>query len=490
LAGLAACVSVASNISTNATEVRGTWVTTTANDAIATPANTATTMRRLRKIGLNTVYVEVWKNGYTQFPSAALQRAIGVNGVAGMTGRDLLQETLIEAHRNGLIYIAWFEYGFMAAHQDTMNYLRRQKPAWLSRDINGSEVAPNGSAWLNPLHPEARKLLLDLVLEAIDKYDLDGVQLDDRMVWPHITMGYDDYTRKIYADEHDGRTPPSDYKDAEWMRWRANKVDEYAKQFVQEVRAKRPGLVISLSPAVYPWSWENYLLEWPNWSAWTAQDRLASVSTKAKETTPRWDEFVPQVYRLSYPDFEKTWLAQSAVIKTMGASAGADRQGDLIAGIRIVGDGPDSSWAQLRDSILLSRSTGPSGHVLWFSRGVTDIFSKELSDFYAASGVANSPYFPPGWRKSAITLYRAPLAERVGQDGRTAWFAPDLPRGHYRLIGFDGRAWEYLNDQTVDNSSGIGNRVYFYLPGPYRQAELLLDRRSEMQQERSRMRNR
>ena len=483
LISLAACSTMATNLPPSMTEVRGTWVTTTANDAIATPADTAATMRRLREIGLNTVYVEVWKNGYTWFPSEVLARTIGVKQGSDIKTtaptRDLLQETLIEAHRNGLIYIAWFEYGFMAAHKDTMNHLRRQKPEWLSRDINGSEVAPNGFVWLNPLHPEARKLLLDLVLEAIDKYDLDGVQLDDRIVWPHITMGYDDYTQKIYAREHDGRAPPSDYKDAEWMRWRANKVNEYAKQFVQEVRAKRPGLVISLSPAVYPWSWENYLLEWPSWSAWTAQDRLASVSDKAKATTPRWDEFVPQVYRFSYPDFEKTWLAQSAAIQTIGAN----RQRDLIVGIRLVGDGPDSSWAQLRDSILLSRRTGGGGHVLWFSRGVTEIFSAELTDFYASTGAADSPYFPHRWRQSAVTLYRAPLADFSRADGRSAWFAPDLPRGHYRLIGFDGHAWEYANDQTVDSNSGVGNRVYFYLPAHYTQVELLLDRREEIKME-------
>ena len=98
-------------------------------------------------------------------PSEVLARTIGVKLGSDIKTtaptRDLLQETLIEAHRNGLIYIAWFEYGFMAAHKDTMNHLRRQKPEWLSRDINGSEVAPNGFVWLNPLHPEARKLLLD-----------------------------------------------------------------------------------------------------------------------------------------------------------------------------------------------------------------------------------------------------------------------------------------------------------------------------------------
>ena len=55
-------------------ELRATWLTTTANGAIATPENTDQTMRRLREIGLNTVYVECWKNGYTEFPSATLRR--------------------------------------------------------------------------------------------------------------------------------------------------------------------------------------------------------------------------------------------------------------------------------------------------------------------------------------------------------------------------------------------------------------------------------
>ena len=58
-------------------EIRGTWLTATANDAIAGPADTALTMRRLNEIGLSTVYVEVWKNAGTEFPSAALARVLG-----------------------------------------------------------------------------------------------------------------------------------------------------------------------------------------------------------------------------------------------------------------------------------------------------------------------------------------------------------------------------------------------------------------------------
>lgn len=459
-----------------APEVRGTWLTTTGNNALRTPQDSAASMRRLREIGLNTVYVESWKNGYTQFPSAVLERTIGHRqrpaameqdpsdsaAVRQAPARDLVRETLIEAHRNGLVYVSWFEYGFMAAYKDTMNDLRRQKPHWLSRDRAGNEVAPNGFVWLNPLHPEARRFLLDLVLEAVDKYDLDGVQLDDRIVWPYVTMGYDDYTQQAYMAEHQGRRPPADHQDPDWMRWRAEKVNSFAKEFVQELRARRPRLLISLSPGVHPWAWDNYLLDWPRWSAWTAKDRLRQLPGRAAGITPRWDEFIPQAYRMSYAAFEATWKEQAAAM----AAAGAARQRDLVAGIRIVGDGPDSDWDQLRRSMDLVRSMGNGGHVLWFSRGVLDLYASELTAYYKASGPAATPFFGPGWRRPSVALQRAGKA----QAGRQRWRVPRLPAGRYRAIGHDGQQWHYL-DAVARHARSITAPVAFD------KVEVLLDRR-------------
>ncbi len=473
---LAGCTTIAAVPPT--TEVRGTWLTTTANDAIANPAKTALTMQRLREIGINTVYVEAWKDGETQFPSAALARSLGA-AATSHPPRDLMQETLIEAHRNGLIYIAWFEYGFMAAHQSSMNRLRTQKAAWLSRDIVGNDVAPNGFVWMNPLHPEARRFLLDLVLEAVDKYDLDGVQFDDRIVWPHITMGYDDYTRNIYAAEHAGRAPPADYRDPAWMRWRAEKVDEVAKWFVQEIRARRPGLVLSLSPAVYPWSWENYLLAWPVWSAWTDADRLQSAtfqSAASRTITPRWDEFIPQAYRFSYDAFAKTWRQQVEAVRAHSN----DRHRDLIAGIRIVGDGKDSGWEQLRDSIMLTREMKNGGHVLWFSRGVLDLYSTELTRLYTASGAARSPHFVANWRQVSVPLQRARPDEPAAALVR--WIGTAIPRERYRIIGFDRGAWQYIGDQPLELASSTGDEVGVTVPAKFTRIELIVDRREVMAQ--------
>jgi uncharacterized lipoprotein YddW (UPF0748 family) len=483
VAGCAHVTVDASKAATGPTEVRGTWLTTTANSALTTPENTARTMRELRAIGLNTVYVECWKNGYTNFPSETLRRVIGVDrrpadakadpsDGPGRPARDLLEESVIEAHRNGLVAIAWFEYGFMAAHQSTMNHLRRQKPEWLSRDIKGNEVAPNGFVWMNPLHPEARKFLLDLVLEGIDRYDLDGIQLDDRIVWPYVTMGYDDYTKQVYAAEHGGREPPADHTDPAWMRWRADKVNEFSRQFTQEVRAKRPGLIVSLSPAVYPWSWEHYLLEWPKWAVWTERDRHPGASAAAQRFTPRWDEFIPQAYRLNYASFETTWLSQVKAMRELGG----DRQRDLLAGIRIQGEGPDSTWDDLRRSIELARKEGNGGHVLWFSRGVLERYPQELTAFYG--GWVPSPRFADNWRPKSLALFRS--AGRAVGAGDAAWERGDIPRGRYQLIGHDGKTWTVVRDVEVERDTGAGGKTVFFVPARYTQVELLVDRREAL----------
>ncbi len=475
----------------SAPEVRGTWITTTANTAIASPQNSAETMKRLREIGLNTVYVETWKNGYTQFPSKVLERTIGIDRRPALMkqdpsdrpedvrqyGRDLLQETLIEAHRNGLVYIAWFEYGFMAAHKDTHNHLRKQKPEWLSRDIKGNEVAPNGFVWMNPLHPDARRFLIDLVVEAIDRYDLDGVQLDDRIVWPYYTMGYDDYTKKQYAKDHDGKEPPADPKDPEWTRWRIAKVNEFSKMFVQEVRARRPGIIISLSPAVYPWCLENYLLEWPKWAAWTSADALKLPGDwVGNGITPRWDEFIPQNYRFSYDAYEKTWVDQIKHMNTLGAG----RNAEMYPGIRLVGEGKDSTWEDLKKSIELARSSGNQGHVHWFSRGVLDVFPSQLTSFYnvAATGPIDHPKFGKDWRRPSI-----PLNSRIERAAlKKTWPLTTVPDGTYQVIERTAKgAWRYRPGTTVTVSKERPGPSQSIVTGLEIEAvELLIDRRAEL----------
>jgi len=401
-------------------EVRGTWLTTTANDAISSPQKTAATMKRLREIGLNTVYVECWKNGYTEFPSETMKRAIGVemkiNAAPRELQRDLLAECIIESHRNQMLCIAWFEYGFMAAYKNTHNELRTRRD-WISLDQAGNDVAKNGFVWLNPLHPDAQALLIGIVVEAVKKYDLDGVQLDDRIVWPGLEMGYDDFTKKLYAAEHGGKGPPADINDKEWCAWRQKKVEEFAKRFVKDVRAAAGrDIIISLSPGPHPWALENYLIDWPAWALWTG--------------TPKWDEYVPQIYRMNYERFAKDLDEQVKVI--------GDQKQKLIAGIRLVGDGPDLPKEDVIKSAEACRRAKIGGHCWWFSRGVLGVFPEVIAGFYdvAKNGQAPHPVKGADWRPEGV---------RARLFGEHKWHAP-APAGRYRVVALKNDRWREVAD--------------------------------------------
>ena len=413
-------------------EVRGTWITTTGNDEISTPANTPHTMRRLREIGLNTVYIECWKNGYTEFPSETMQKLIGipfkVNAAPPQLQRDLLQEAVIEAHRNGLAAIAWFEYGFMAAYKTTDNPLRKlgEKEGWLLRQSNGELVGKqNDFVWMNPLHPKAQEILLGIALDAARKYDLDGIQLDDRISMP-TEMGYDDFTKALYAKDHGGEQPPVDNKDPDWIKWRADQISAFAMRFAAALHKINAKLIVSASPAPYPWSYENYACDWPVWMKWTGGDA--------------WDECIPQNYRLN--------ASQTKASIAEGLPLIGNRRGDLLAGIRIVGDGPDMSVDDLLDTIRYTRQSKMGGHVLWFSRGVLDLYSRQLKDFYNVShlGTAPRPGQVAGWRTDPIVATKT-------ADG--TWNFSVQTAGKYQIIEMKKGVWSPLAVQQLPAGGGI-----------------------------------
>jgi uncharacterized lipoprotein YddW (UPF0748 family) len=425
-------------------EVRGTWLTTTANDAIASPAKTAATMQRLREIGLNTVYIECWKNGYTEFPSPTLKRTVGiemkVNG-KDAPQRDLLGEAVIDAHRNGLLCIGWFEYGFMAAFKDTNNELRAKKE-WLSLTRDGNELVPGENfVWLNPFHPDVQQFLIDMSLDAIKTHDLDGIQLDDRIALP-VELGYDDFTKALYKKET-GNDAPADFKDAAWMKWRADKLSEFALRYVAELRAANPELILSVSPAPYPWSYDKLLCDWMSWTRWCYCGGR------------RWTEYVPQCYRMDAATTIKSIQEQIDQID--------EEKVNLVAGVRIVGDGPDMKADDLKTVLDFTRKQELAGHVLWFSRGVLDLYPNELKAYYDVekNGRASNPFKAGDWR---------PLPTVATRSTGDAWTAKVEQAGRYRLIAKKAGAWSEITslDLTVGEHTFVqdGDAV-----------ELLIDRR-------------
>jgi len=257
-------------------EVRGVWLTNIDSEVLFSRAEMAAGIQRLKAMNINTLYPVVWNMGYTQYPSAVAERYLGRSRrlwpgenppfEAAQGDRDMLQELIELAHAEGMAVIPWFEFGFMAPGEyEVLN----THPEWFTQRRDGTQDIPMGNevfTWMNPFHPQPRALLLGLVDEVLANYEIEGVQVDDHLGLP-IDMGYDPYTVALYRREHGGSAPPADENDAEWMRWRADKISEFMGDVRRVIDRRQPGAVLSVSPNPYPFSYAKYLQDWPTWEA-------------------------------------------------------------------------------------------------------------------------------------------------------------------------------------------------------------------------------
>ena len=58
--------------------IRGTWITNTASDAMKSKKNIRKAIQLCKKSGINNVYVVVWNNGETMYPSKVVEEYIGI----------------------------------------------------------------------------------------------------------------------------------------------------------------------------------------------------------------------------------------------------------------------------------------------------------------------------------------------------------------------------------------------------------------------------
>jgi uncharacterized lipoprotein YddW (UPF0748 family) len=260
-------------------QIRGVWMTNNDLNVLRDRTKVQKAMTKLRSLNFNTVYPVVWNSGYVMYPSAVARREeIQPFVYRGTEGHDIIADVINQAHRQGLLAIPWFEFGFMTPETSE---LALNRPDWLTQKRNGSRVSISAAgevAWLNPFHPEVQKFITDLVLEIVTQYDADGIQFDDHMSLPQ-EFGYDKYTIALYTQET-GKAPPPNHQDQSWIAWRADKITAFMMQLNQAVKARKPNAIFSVSPNYYNFAYKFQLQDWLNWV------RLNIV-----------DELVMQVYR-------------------------------------------------------------------------------------------------------------------------------------------------------------------------------------------------
>ncbi len=272
-------------------EFRAVKLTNVDSNVLFTDQNIASAMDYLASIGVNVVLPVVWNGAYTQYQSAVMDSIFGVKIHPQFAGRDPLERIVIEAHRVGIEVYPWFEYGFAAWYSGsgtpTGGHIIQKFPQWALRTSDGKICNKNGFDWMSAINPDVQKFINRLVSEVITKYDVDGVEFSDRIPAMPVEGGYDSVTVAIYKNEHAGSAPPTDFSDAAWMRWRADKMNQWYVDVRAIIKKKSPSLFVSSSPSIYPWSYQEYLQDSKNW----IDNGIA-------------DHFIPQLYRYSFSEYK------------------------------------------------------------------------------------------------------------------------------------------------------------------------------------------
>lgn len=327
------------------TATRGVWVANVQHtNFLSSKANIESWVNNLSGMGINTLFIVTYNSGRTIYPSQVMKNLTGVEQDSRFVGRDPLQEVIEAAKPKNMKVYAWFEFGFASDYgggdgREIIN----TKPHWGSVGRDGRLVVKNSFTWLNALHPEVQNWMMALLMEAVDKYDLTGIQGDDRLPAMPTEAGYDTLTSRLYRAEK-GVDPPSDTKDAAWVQWRADKLTAYAQRIYTEVKRKKPNMLVSMSPSPYPFGLTEYLQDWP---AWVKNGYC--------------DMVVPQCYRYDAAAYKATLAQQLGYCP-------ADKKSLFYPGIlAATGSTYTASSTLLSQMVSDNRSLGLTGEVYFFN---------------------------------------------------------------------------------------------------------------------------
>ncbi len=298
-------------------EFRAAWIATVANiDWPSTPglsvAQQKSELRRLLDravvVGLNAVVLQVRPAADAMYESPFEPWSEYLNGEMGKAPEpyyDPLTFAVEEAHRRALELHAWFN-PFRARHRtgtgpaDSL-HVSIQHPELVRQ--YGQQL------WLDPGDPGARQYSLDVMLDVVNRYDIDGVHVDDYF-----------YPYELKDDE-DRIIPFPD--DTTWARaqregfagsrndWRRSNIDTFIQRLYTGIHRVKPWVRFGISPFGI-WRPGNP----PQIMGYDAYDKI--YADARKWLREGWvDYLTPQLYwridppQQSYPVLLDWWLEQN-----------------------------------------------------------------------------------------------------------------------------------------------------------------------------------
>jgi uncharacterized lipoprotein YddW (UPF0748 family) len=354
-------------------EIRAVWLDRGTIVRARNEQGLAEIFDRLSKAGINTVFFETVNASFTIYPS---QVAPQQNPLT--RGWDPLAAAVKLAHERKMELHAWV-WTFAAGnqrHNEVINVAANYPgpvlaahPDWANYDNRGNMIpAGQTKPFFDPANPELRQYLLRLYEEIVTRYDVDGVHLD------YIRYPFQDPAAgRIYGygkaaraqfQQLNGVDPISispSQRDL-WQKWtafRTEQVDSFVTQASQQLRQKRPNLIMSV--AVFPLpELERVQKIQQHWEVWARQGDI--------------DLIVPMTYALDTPRFQRLaqpWIASTKLGSTL-----------LVPGIRLLSLPVIGAF----DQIQVIRDLPVSGYALFAAENLTNELQKVFGNTQGSIG--------------------------------------------------------------------------------------------------------
>lgn len=464
-------------------ELRGVWVTPRTANGFWTKADIARAMDSLAAANFNVVYFNAWSRGWPLWRSDvfAAETGYATDPVAGT--RDILQEAITEAHRRGLEIEAWLEYGFVGWWDGNTlpgypkGPLFAAHPDWLARRSNGSDIFPISGGgnfyWASHNHPAVQAFFARLFAEIGVKYDLDGIELD-RIRYPQLDCGYDSVSRARYRASTGG-DPPANVADPAWMRWRADRLNEFHRTAYDSIKAVNPHLIVSNAPSHYSAgtnypAYENFLQDW---RAWLNGGYLDAAQIQMYVRPATLATYIPS--------------ALSGVTDSMRYKA--------FAGIAPKTENYILDLDGMLQLINVTRASGMRGNSIWYYNDIRDLgfFGGIRAQAYTTR--VPPPYRREGWRTEGSildetgarrtggwTMYTLPPASPIIAWGRTFSVAgPDSGKRFEYRVNVPAGAWYSVFAHTVGGLVNLTARApYEVIDSAGRVQTVLVDQSSSL----------
>ena len=234
-------------------EFRGAWIATVANidwpskpdlSVAAQKAELIALLNQAASLKLNALVFQVRPACDALYASKLepwSEFLTGAMGKAPSPFWDPLAFAITEAHQRGLELHAWFN-PYRAHHYKswspiTANHISRTRPLLVRKYGN--------YLWLDPGEPEVQDYSLKVVMDVVQRYDVDGIHFDDYF-YP-------------YAEKGAGGQELPFPDEASWQRygvgsklsrddWRRENVNTFIARTYQAIKAAKPWVKFGLSP--------------------------------------------------------------------------------------------------------------------------------------------------------------------------------------------------------------------------------------------------